>query len=376
MTELLLLNRNAMFNDTLNSAILTNIAEDSQSLKDYIVPQNKLCICLKIENDIYTPSLQVPQSNEISGNNNLYTIIHSNAISQMGEKIGIPSGFINKLHNGDVWEKLLFQRILNDHFDYVNINNPVMVRISKNDSLNTTKAYLSNSYERYNSFAVLTQFIQSFYNYGLSLSHAYFDGIRYFVELTSKNNPIMIDDQIHYFAIQFRNSDYGRGALDIRFMLIKQICTNGMVMQSALRKIHRGRKIDLPGDSFMLSEDTLHKETEAKKSLIKDIAGYVCSERCVNDIVAKLNKANGIDIPVENVIEKLPNIGATKGDIELVQNLLMNNNPKSGVCEGGNVVRVANAVSYIANRYSNTDAEAINKYREMSGNLIEKFIKN
>ena len=366
MTELLLNNKESMFNDKLNHSMIENIMADSQKLNDYLVPQHRISVSYNLTSSKPRMNVPINQYREVKSMN-----IHTNAITQLGDKIGVPANYLKNLSEGQDWQKSLFSRTLNDHFSFLERQNPVLLRT--NDY--AVKAYLSNSYDRYNSVEVLGQFLTSFYNNGLELSQAYFDGIRYFVELTSKNNPIMIDNQLHFFAVQFRNSDYGRGALDIRFMLIKQICSNGMVMQSALRKIHRGRKMELPGDNFMLSEDTMKKETAAKKGIVRDVANYICSEKCVNDIISRYQKANDIEIEVSDVIEKLPSVGATKKDIDLIQNILMGNKAETGVQEGGNIVRVASAVSYIANRYDNTEAESINKYREMSGNLLMKFVK-
>jgi len=359
-------NKNLMFNSVENNSILGQIILDNENLTDYLVPQKKLSVQTQIEG---SPLIIYPLDS-IGNVDNLS--INKNAITQLGDKIKIPAAYLQKLHDGETWEKNLFATTLNDHFDFKKRRTPVLLRASQGE----LKAYLSNSYERYNSVAVLGQFLESFSNNGLTLSQAYFDGIRYFVEVTNKNNPFLIGGEPHFFSIQYRNSDYGRGALDIKFMLIKQVCTNGMIIKSALRKIHKGRQINIQGQNFQLSEDTLNKETIAKKAIVRDVANYICSPAAVDDIIQFYDKANNIDIKVEKVIEKLPSVNATKKDVELIQNILMRNDNKTGTTTGGNVIRVANAVSYIANTFDNDQCESINKYREMSGNLIHKFVKN
>ena len=366
MTELMI--KTEMFNSEANNNVINNIIADSQTMIDYLVPQKDLFI--GNDDETQNPFMYIPTCKRTGDVNKLF--FHDNSIEQIGAKSDIPTAYLKKLHKGQEWQKNLFTRTLNDHFNYLNRNTPILLRTSKNK----VKAYLSNSYERYNSIEVLKEFLLSFYREEMTVSHAYYDGITHFVELTNKSNPIIIFDQPHFFGIQYRNSDFGRAALDIKFMLIKQVCMNGMVMKTALRQIHKSRKMEIVGDSFQLSAETMNKETEAKKSLIRDIAKHVCGTEVRNELVAMYDKASAIDIAPEKVLKVLPSVGATQKDVEDIQNLLMGNLEHTGVREGGNIIRIANAVSYLANRYDNKQAESICKYREMSGKIITKFVNN
>ncbi len=358
-------NKKLMFNIDESSSVIQAIAKDSSNIQDFLLPQNKLNI-QSSELSQEKPYLIFP----VSSHGEDIALLHSNSISQMAAKLDVPSRYLNKLYEGDVWEKQLFTRTLNDHFDFTQKKN-VLLRVNNG----TLKAYLSNSYDRYNSLKVLNAFYEKISAKGFVLSQAYYDGIRYFIEVVNRNNMFQLNDQNHYFAIQFRNSDYGRGALDIQFMIVKQICSNGMIMKSALRKIHRGRQMDLPGNNFMLSQDTMEKETKAKSAIVRDVVNYITSDDCVNDIINLYRTADDQEVETEDVVKRLPNVGATKSDIEAIEKILMSNREETGTTSGGNVTRVANAISYIANTYPNEDAEKINGYREMGGKLLMSYVK-
>jgi hypothetical protein len=84
-------------------------------------------------------------------------------------------------------------------------------------------------------------------------------------------------------------------------------------------------------------------------------------------------KVDKIDIPVETVIKRLPNT-VTKFDIEKINSILLENTYESGVRDCGNIMRVANAISFLANDFNNEQAIIKARYKDIAGNLIETFI--
>lgn len=342
---------------TQSLKLLETVVTDNSNIKDYLVNPDSLNTFIE-SNNVKIGFSQIEDA---------YSL-HNNAISQLSNKLGLPNAYMVNLHNGEQWQKELFTENVNLHLIHNN-QKPVLLR-TVNSQL---KGYLSNSFERYNSIRVLGQFLESFKLNGMELREVYYDGITHFIELNNKNNLIMINNQPHYFGVQYRNSDFGRSALSLEIMLIKQICSNGMVMKNKLRQVHKSRTIEI-GESFVLSADTMEKETQAKLSLIKDVANHLCSEEVQKEIVDIYTKASEVETEPEKVFKVLENIGASKGDIDFIQNLLIENNPNTGVVEGGIVVRTANAVSYMGNNISLDNAENVNRYKEMSGKLLQHFV--
>lgn len=343
----------------LSKLLVERVLNDGLNVKDYLVSQKQLIT--KTDENV---NVKIGIRNEDDYSFDL----HPNSITQISQKLNIPSKYLSSLAEGTKWEKELFATTLNEHFTNLAQSKPVLLRANEN----TLKGYLSNSFERYNSTSVLKQFLESFMLNGMIFHEAYYDGITYFIELRNDNNVIMLNNTPHFFGVQYRNSDFGRSALDIKLILIKQICSNGMLMKSALRQVHRSRAIEI-GDSFLLSPETMEKETEAKVSLIKDIANYACSDEMISEIVNVYNKVNELDVSSENVFKTLENLGATKKDVDYITKLLIENKPETGVSDGNTIIKVANAVSYMANNELLEKAEVINRYKEMSGNLINYY---
>jgi hypothetical protein len=353
---------------------LERIIKDSSQIKDFLVPVKKLTVDSGIHNEV---AEQIPAIFfETSNNNTLdsqYLTIHDNAIVQVGQKLNIPTQYLQRLKSGNDWEKVLFKNTLSDHFSFSQRNNEKVLIRSNNGVL---KAFLSDKYDRYNSVNVLSTFAEGMAINGFKINEAYYNGISYFIEYADKDHPIMLNNQAHWLGVQYRNSDFGQSALDIKLMLIKQVCSNGMTMSKIMRSVHKGRQLGFDdNNSFELSKETLDLEAKLKVSIVKDIIPQIVSEEARINLVEKYMKVDKIEIPVEKVIKQLPNT-VTKSDIESINKVLLENTIESGVRDCGNIIRVANAISFLANDFNNEQAITKARYKDIAGNLIEKFVIN
>ena len=350
-----------------NIEMLNKIENDFNNLHDYLIPSNKISvnwfekekpmIIFPTNNDVFIPEAEALK-------------IHSNALTQIGDKLNIPGKYLNNLYNGDIWQQKLFSTTLNEHFTYSSRNTDRFLLRSNNGIL---KAVLSDKFDRYNSIGVLTTFLDQMLKAKFNIGNVYYDGLSYFVEMNKKDTPIMINDEPHWISVQFRNSDFGQSALSINMMLVKQICTNGMVLTNLMRSIHKSKQME-SGPNFKLSDKTLQLESEYKKSIINDIIPQVLSEENIVRITQYFDKLNKIDVSVDSVIEKLPLLAATKSDIDTIQNILMENKYETGVTTGSNPIRVANAISWIATGMDLENGESANNYKPMSGKLLSKYV--
>ena len=351
---------------------LERIIKDSTNIKDYLIPVKQLMVDSGIHNQAMPaiPHIYFETGKESPISNTEYLRIHDNAITQIGQKFNIPSQYLSKLHTGKEWEKVLFAKTLSDHFDFsTRQNDNVLVRI--NDGV--LKAFVSDKFERYNSASVLATFVQKMAENGFKIAQSYYDGISYFVEFADKEHPVMINGQEHWFGVQYRNSDFGQSALDIKLMLVKKICSNGMTMKTVMRQIHKGKTLGFDAKDFQLSKRTLDLEGELKTSIINDIIPQIVSPEAKANLVDAFLKVDKLDIPVDTVIKQLPSV-VTKSDIENIQKILMENSEESGVRDCGNVLRVANAISYLANGLDEEKAISKAKYKDIAGQVIMKYV--
>lgn len=353
---------------------LERIINDSTQIKDFLVPIKKLSVDSGIYNEVpeQTPAI-IFESNTDSYPESQYLTLHDNAIVQIGQKFNVPTQYLQRLKTGNDWEKSLFSTTLLDHFSYSQKRNENVLIRSNNGIL---KAFLSDKYDRYNSVNVLSTFAEGMSSSGFKINEAYYNGISYFIEYADKDHPIMLNNQAHWLGVQYRNSDFGQSALDIKLMLIKQVCSNGMTMSKIMRSVHKGRQLGFDdNNSFELSKETLDLEAKLKVSIVKDIIPQIVSEEARINLVEKYMKVDKIEISVEKVIKQLPNT-VTKSDIESINKVLLENTIESGVRDCGNIIRVANAISFLANDFNNEQAIIKARYKDIAGNLIEKFVNN
>lgn len=354
-----------------NKEMLEKLVTDASNIEDYLVTSKKLGVTNPKETEKnYKPEIILPLSNEAFPD--VTTLkLSDNALSQISAKMNINSTYLRRLHSGSVWEQSLFTRTLVDHLDYKNPTDNFLLRTNNG----ILKGFLSDRYERYDSNEVLIGFLTKMKEHQFNINKVYYDGITYFVEMTNKNIPIMINDQLHWITVQYRNSDFGASALDIRMMITKQVCSNGMVLNSIMRKVHKGKELQANKD-FKLSNETFRLEAELKKSILNDVIPQIVSEQNIIRIRSMFEEVNQIDVPVKSVIQKLPSIGATKNDLERIENIILDAKEETGVVNCGPVLKVASAISWMANDYELEEAVSANKYKEMSGNLISKYVKN
>jgi len=95
---------------------------------------------------------------------------------------------------------------------------------------------------------------------------------RLYVRMIDLENKVRIEDGSEVNpGVVVRNSEVGHGALVVAPFVWRQVCSNGMMMDSVLREVHLGGKID-PG---LLSSETIALEGELVYSGIEDVIGTV-----------------------------------------------------------------------------------------------------
>lgn len=348
-----LINKALRYQDNAK-AVISEMMQDSRDLVDYLI---------KPSLPLYTGTLSGVGLLINNNEQELSFNMTQNALSQFESKNKIPGGYVSSLSRGERWEKNLAAINMNHHSSN-KANKKVLIRTVRDD----VRGYLSTTYDRYSSVEVFKDFIHIAQDHNAVISNAYYNDISAYVEALVIN-PIIINGEQWLYGIQFRNSDFGGAALDMRSMFVKLICTNGMTRSSLLRKIHRASEID--SMNIQLSEETLWHNTQLKKNIIKDFSNHIFNKENIMNEVNLLNKVATIVVDIDEPIKKLQPLGASKTDVEEVKRLLMDNKANTGVQCTGTVMRVANAVSYLAN--VSDEADKIANYKDISGKLINIY---
>ena len=292
--------------------------------------------------------------------------LHTNAVGQLAERMGVPSRYLKELAGGEEWKRLLAASILNEHSNWT-LRSRVLVRTVGTQ----VRGVLSDTYRRLNSVEILTAFVQEASRQGAVISDAYMNDTKVWAEtilptpftIPTKNNG----DVIIFAGARFSTSDYGDGAVDMRTFLLNGACLNGMVRESVMRQVHLGSKLP---DSLALSERTYKLDTQTTVSAVRDLTKGLYSKDNIMQKALEIQGASEVEVDFEKELKKLQSNGTIlKAEQKEVEKLLMNNNPEDGVTGGATLWKLTQAITAHAREVS---PERARELHEISGNLLSR----
>jgi hypothetical protein len=268
--------------------------------------------------------------------------IHQHAIYQLGDKLGVPSGYLSNLTSGEQWQRDLAVKILNEHSNNTQ-HNRVLIRSIGNE----VRGVLSENYRRLNSPDILTGFIEQATEQGAVISDGYMDDTRIFIEAiipqvftieTPKNGQVAL-----FVGASLRTSDYGDGALDLRTMIYQGICLNGMVRESLMRQVHLGGRLP---DDLTLSERTYRYDTRTTVSATKDITRMIFGVENIRRRFDEVQRASEQEVNIDTELANLvKGTKLLKGERDSIQRLVMRNHPDDGVSGEGTLWKLTQAIT-------------------------------
>ena len=348
------------------NAAITRLLEEGRIAQDFIAPiganlkKNDRRPIISFSADAYV-RMSMPE-----GNFNL----HSNAISQISEKMGVPAKYLRELAMGDEWQKQLCATILNEHSGWTQ-RTRVLVRAVGME----VRGVLSDSYRRLNSVEIITAFIQEASVQGAVMSDAYMNDTKVWCE-TILPTPIEIptrkNGMVTIFAgARFSTSDYGNGSVDMRSFLLNGACLNGMVRESVMRQIHLGGRLP---DTLALSQRTYELDTKTTVSAVKDLTKGLYSRDTIMQKAIEIQGASEIDVDFDKELKSLVQRGALlKNEGREVEKLLMNNNPDDGITGGATLWKLAQGITAFAREQ---EPERSRELHEISGQLMNRVKNN
>ena len=292
--------------------------------------------------------------------------LHTNAVGQLADRMGIPSRYLKTLASGEPWQMMLAAEILNQHSDWTQ-RSRVLVRAVGNQ----VRGVLSDSYRRLNSVQILTAFVEEAAGQGAVISDAYMTDTKVWAE-TILPTPISIPPKnngevIIFAGARFSTSDYGDGAVDMRTFLLNGACLNGMVRESVMKQVHLGSRLP---DSLALSERTYKLDTETTVSAVRDLTRGLYSKDTIMQKALEIQGASEIEVDFDRELKKLQQGGSIlKAEQQAVEKLLMNNNPDDGVTGSATLWKLTQAITAHAREVS---PERARELHEISGNLMDR----
>ena len=296
--------------------------------------------------------------------------LHSNAVGQLADRMGIPSRYLKTLAGGAEWQMMLAAEILNQHSDWTQRSRVLVRTVGRQ-----VRGVLSDSYRRLNSVEILTAFVEEAAGQGAVISDAYMTDTKVWAE-TILPTPISIPTKnngevIIFAGARFSTSDYGDGAVDMRTFLLNGACLNGMVRESVMKQVHIGSKLP---DSLALSERTYRLDTETTVSAVRDLTRGLYSKETIMQKALEIQGASEIEVDFDRELKKLQSNGSIlKAEQQAVEKLLMNNNPDDGVQGGATLWKLTQAITAHARELT---PERARELHEISGHLLDRVKVN
>ena len=294
--------------------------------------------------------------------------LHRNANSQMMERAGLHSDFLDRL-TGDTaprWKNELLAHNLRTVF-----RNQGDTRYLTRSYKGELRGFLSNKFRRLDSRPI----IEALATAARAIGAAPVDGIATDTRVSLKillprvfEIP-MGSGRVDYVAwgYSWQNSDYGNGAHTMLEFLMRLVCMNGATGEETLRQVHLGGRLQ---DDKIWSARTYKLDTERSASMIKDAVTSYLSPAKLNEKVALLAKAAETKVDLDNKsigewLKKQLGVGKAKEVFDIFSSPDVENLPP-----GSNVWRLSNAISWLAGKEEDGDKKL--EYMAVAGNVLKK----
>jgi hypothetical protein len=98
-----------------------------------------------------------------------------------------------------------------------------------------------------------------------------------------------------------RSSDFGDGAFSLKLFIERVVCTNGMIAEEALRKVHLGARLD----DLEFSAETHRLDTQTLASATRDVVRSLFMPESVEAKMALIKAADEQEINIGKTIEAM-----------------------------------------------------------------------
>lgn len=325
---------------------LIKIITLSNRIDDYIASASSLAFGRKYELE-GTEAHKGEVAMRISGATP-YSLIHDNAIMQIGERLDIPSGYLRRLARGEDWERDLSTKIMNEHNEHKR-GSRYLLRLLDGKVM----GFLSDKYRIIDSSQVFVSFLEAAAqnNFRVVDSH-YGDVVQHIkvirpeiVEIETEGNGVLYA----VFGARLGNSDFGAGALELQLFMLNVRCMNGLVGESVMRKVHVGAKLP---EGIDISDDTVKKETAARVAVMKDAVATVFSEHYLQKAANKIRRASSVAIDLEQEVKLLPKRGILQSEADKTLKALLRNSKDDGVEGDPTILKLVMALTAVAREES------------------------
>lgn len=166
------------------------------------------------------------------------------------------------------------------------------------------------------------------------------------------------------FGFEWSNSDYGRGASDLKMFFFRLWCWNGGTSESVIRQIHVGKRL---GDEIEYAQDTLEADAKASALILRDASATAMSEAKVNRMIEGIRAAQNLKIDPKGRAETLKKVLSKTEAEQVVQAF---NSPDVENMPAGNTLwRWSNAISWVGGHAEDADRRL--DFEKLAGEVLK-----
>jgi hypothetical protein len=217
------------------------------------------------------------------------------------------------------------------------------------------RAFLSDKFVPFDHFTVMESFLPVMRDFAnvevraLSLTDT-----KMYVQLVFPTLAAEIKKgDIVQAGITLSNSEVGYGAVDISTLIWRLVCSNGMIGQSLVNRVHVGRRIsDDVQESNIFKHDTIVAEIEAFRLRLRDTFANALTQTTFEKQVVKLRAA--AEDKITNLIRVVENVTRRFEFTEKERESIMTNLMTEGDASRWGL---ANSITALAKEIDNQDRQ-------------------
>jgi hypothetical protein len=290
---------------------------------------------------------------------------HDNALRQIAQRADIPYAFVDKLRSSEhaAWGPELLAEVLNKHYH----ENPVLreKNFLTRSQDGVMKGFLSDQYRRLDAIRLVEAFLEGLKDSGARIYAGYALDTKIALKAILPTIYEPIPGEPVGFGLDLATSDFGQGALSLRFFTWRAWCTNLAILNDELRQVHIGRQLD-PNVAF--SQETIESDTKTVTLALRDATKVILDKDRIQEIVNIIREANNEPVSIGPAIKAMRSV-LRKHEAQQVLDTY-NTGGIEQLPAGNTKWRFSNAISLVANNTENRDRAR--ELMRLAGQVIQK----
>lgn len=226
------------------------------------------------------------------------------------------------------------------------------------------RGVLSDSFRRMDCRPGFMTLMEQAHAQGMIVSDGVFTDTRSSVKIIFPTPLEVFPGEWMVFGNEWSNSDYGRGAENLREFFWRAWCWNGATGETILRSVHQGKRLS---DDIAYQQDTIDADARAHALALRDAAKDGMSERRIKRMIEGIRAANETKIDGKSRADGLKKT-LSKAESEAVVQAF-NGADVENMPAGNTLWRWSNAISWVGGKQEDADRRL--DFERLAGEVLK-----